>query len=506
MIDLQSISTKDIILYLRKSRTDDPALSVSETVAKHEQMLDDYCMRVFGEIVPEENRYREIVSGETIASRPEIQKVLRLIEQPRYKAVLIVEPQRLSRGDLEDIGRLSKILRYTSTIVITLQYAYDLSDDRDREFFERELKRGNEYLEYYKRIMQNGRRYSIEAGHYIGSVTPYGYKKTYVRIGKKNVPTLEIVPEQAEAVKLIFQMYADGAGAWSIVKRLNDAGFKPMFTEDWKEGVIFRILDNPHYIGKVRSNYRCTKTTVIDGEIVKTRKCNRSEIVFDGLHPAIIDLELWQRVRALRAYRHVPATKSTAELVNPLAGLVSCECGAAMIKSCARNNRRKSRLYCSKQKVCGNASAILDDIVDAVRESLEQEFQNEDIEVISTDAKPHIDTKVLSARLAALEKKQDALWEQLAEGMPREVFDRLIVSVTSDIERTKTELSDAEAAENSGAIVRSFRTTIQDAIAALDNPCVSVIEKNRFLKACIQRITYSRQAGKPFHLSIQYKI
>ena len=165
MFVLPDLKPDEIIIYLRKSRTDDPALSVSETVAKHEQMLDDLSMQLWGAMIPEQNRFREIVSGETIAARPEIQKVLRLIEQPKYKAVLIVEPQRLSRGDLEDIGYLTKIFRYSNTLIITKQGNFDLSDERDRDYFERELMRGNDYLEYSKRIMMNGRALSAERGH-----------------------------------------------------------------------------------------------------------------------------------------------------------------------------------------------------------------------------------------------------------------------------------------------------------------------------------------------------
>ena len=85
-----------------------------------------------------------------------MQEVLRRVESPRVKAVLLVEPQRLSRGDLEDIGRLVKLLRYSNTIVITLQYTYDLRDERDRDMFERELKRGNEFLEYQKQSWETG--------------------------------------------------------------------------------------------------------------------------------------------------------------------------------------------------------------------------------------------------------------------------------------------------------------------------------------------------------------
>ena len=153
------MSVDDIIMYLRKSRTDDPALTVQEVLSKHEQMLDDWVVRNIpddGRKIPEANRYREVVSGETIESRPCMQEVLRRVESPRVKAVLLVEPQRLSRGDLEDIGRLVKLLRYSNTIVITLQYTYDLRDERDRDMFERELKRGNEFLEYQKQSWETG--------------------------------------------------------------------------------------------------------------------------------------------------------------------------------------------------------------------------------------------------------------------------------------------------------------------------------------------------------------
>ena len=96
MFTLPDLKPEEILIYLRKSRTDDPALTVAETVAKHEQMLDDYAVRTWGDTIPEQNRFREVVSGETIEARPEIKKVLRLIEQDRFKAILIVEPQRLS--------------------------------------------------------------------------------------------------------------------------------------------------------------------------------------------------------------------------------------------------------------------------------------------------------------------------------------------------------------------------------------------------------------------------
>ena len=199
MFQLPDLRPSEVLIYLRKSRTDDPALSVEEVLARHEQMLDDFCRDRWGELVPEVNRFREVVSGETIAARPEVQKVLRLIEQPCFRAVLVVEPQRLSRGDLEDIGKLSKTFRFTHTLVVTLQGSFDLTDARDRDFFQRELERGNDYLEYTRRIMQNGLRLCVQDGWYVGSQPPFGYRKVSVKEGRRTVHTLEPVPAEADA-------------------------------------------------------------------------------------------------------------------------------------------------------------------------------------------------------------------------------------------------------------------------------------------------------------------
>lgn len=148
---IEKFQPEEILEYLRKSRSDDPTLSVDEVLSRHREILKNWEERNLDGFVPEENIYREVVSGETLDGRPEILRILKRIEDPRIKAILVVDVQRLSRGDLEDCGRLIKLLRYTKTHVITPQKTYDLDDEYDRDAFERELKRGNEYLEYFKK-------------------------------------------------------------------------------------------------------------------------------------------------------------------------------------------------------------------------------------------------------------------------------------------------------------------------------------------------------------------
>ncbi len=141
MYENYTFRPNEVLEYLRKSRSDDPSLSVEEVLSRHEAILSEWSIRNMDSNVPEEHILREVVSGETIDDRPEMIKLLKLIENPRIRGVLVVEVQRLSRGDLEDAGRIIKIFRYTNTMIITPMKIYNLQDEYDRDMFERELKR-----------------------------------------------------------------------------------------------------------------------------------------------------------------------------------------------------------------------------------------------------------------------------------------------------------------------------------------------------------------------------
>ena len=484
-----------MLIYLRKSRTDDPLLSVSETLEKHERMLDDYAMNAWGALVPETNRYREIGSGETIAARPEFQKVLRLIEQPRFRAVLVVEPQRLSRGDLEDIGYLVKIFRYTGTLILTRQGSFDLDDARDRDFFEHELMRGNDYLEYSKRIMQNGLRLCVESGHYMGSVPPYGYRLLSFKENKRTVHTLEPVPAEADAVRLMFQMYAAGDGAAAICKALNDAGIRPRQAAIWRPPVIYRILDNPHYLGLVRYDFRKQQRVVVEGKVRKQRASRKDAQLFPGRHPALISQELWDAVRAAREARHLPPVRSHLDIQNPLAGLVYCECGHVMVKA-AQVKGRGIRIHCKEQARCGNAGCTIDVLLREIAAVLRSELEDMAVSVVPSGEDAAAATgrvRLLQDRLESLRAKQDRLWEMLAEGMPRETFDRLLAKSEQDLATCAETLAQARSAASRATTAEAVEASLYAALDALESKDSPVKEVNALLRAAISRITYRRE-------------
>lgn len=496
--------TKDEIkAYLRKSRSDDALLTVEEVLAKHETILDEWAEKNIGEKIAEENKYREVVSGETIDDRPEMLRLLKDIESPRVKAILVVEVQRLSRGDLEDAGRLIKLLRYTNTLVITPQKTYDLRDDYDRDFFERELKRGNEFLEYQKKIMNRGRLLSVQQGNFIGSIAPYGYDKDTVMDGKRKCPTLKINEAEANVVRMIFDMYVnENLGRTTIATRLDNLGIKPPKGEFWSAAGLKDLLTNIHYIGKVKWNFRKTVTIVEDGEIKHTRpKASIDEyMVFDGKHPAIVSEEIYYA--SIEKHGRNPKLRKSKELRNPLAGLLFCRCGRAMslrtYKDKDGNEKSAPRLLCDGQTKCNVGSCLFSEMIDRVKEVLKECINDFEIRINgdNQDArKLHANLiKDLEKKLEALETKEINTWDKYTEeGMPEHIFKKINTKILQDKEEINSALCKAKESMPDPVDYEERLHRFQDALDALNDEDASANKKNKLLKACIERIEYHRE-------------
>ena len=495
----KDLSPEEILLYLRKSRTDDPTLDVAEILARHETILDEYAERTWGKKIPETQKMREIVSGETIDSRPELLKILKMIESPKIKGVLLVEVQRLGRPDLEDIGRLSKLFRYTNTLVITPQKTFDLRNEYDREAFERELMRGNEYLEYTKKIMSRGRLLSVQQGNFIGTKPPYGYDKDIIMEGKKKCHTLKIKESEADVVRMVFDMYVNqDMGRVNIAHRLNELGVPTRTGALWSQDTIKTMLENDHYIGKVRWNWRKTITIVEDGEIKKVRpKTEVGEyLVYDGKHQAIISDELFQAARAKQGKNH--RAKPTTKVRNPLAGLLFCQCGRAMSLRTYTAHKSAPRLLCDNQVYCKTTSCLYEEIIDRVRETLEQCIKDFEVRIKSDDKNSkqlHENLiKRLKLKMEELNKKEINQWEKYSEEeMPKEVFQKLNEKVLKEKDEVQQALCKAYESMPEPIDYEERLLRFKDALEALNNPEVSADKKNKLLKICIERIDYKRE-------------
>lgn len=495
--------------YGRKSRMDDPLLSVEETLQRHSEIIDEYARKYLGGSIPEENRYMEVGSGESLKDRPEITRLLKAIENPAIKAIIVVDVQRLSRGDLEDAGKLIRLLRYTNTCVITPHKIYDLRDEYDRDAFERELKRGNEYLEYFKKIQARGRLASVKAGNYVGSVAPYGYDRVerYDEVLKKNYFTLVERKDQADVVRMIFNWYCnDDIGVTTICRRLEELGVKTKTgCSTWKPSIIFGILENVHYIGCVRWNWRKTIKIIENQEIKKLRpKAKVDEyLIFEGKHDGIISEEVFNKARIVKGTRH--RTKRNLSLKNPFSGIMFCtKCGSKIGYNTYNRNGVEfapPKLVCNNQVHCKTGSVDYNEVLDYMCKVLRDCIEDFKVRIENDQddsLKLHKDLiERLTKQLKDAEQKEQDQWEAQYDPdpnkrLPQHIFEKLNKKVLAEKEEINKALDKAKGSAPKHIDYKDELIKTTEALKALEDADLDAKITNQYLKSIIDRIEYDR--------------
>lgn len=335
------------LMYLRKSR-EDKEVGLEETLDRHNKILSELADKMNIEI-PKENIFKEVVSGETIEARPEMQKMLAIVESGDVDGVLVVEVERLSRGDMSDQGRILQTFYYSNTKIITPGKIYDPANDADRMFFEFGLFMSRREYEIINKRLMRGREEAAKEGKFGGSRPPYGYDKIKSPVGKGY--TLK-PNENAKYVQKIYDMACDGIGAVRISNYLDSIGVKSPTGGSWLSGGILRILENKTYCGYVSWQKHHTVKKLMNGSIVRTRKYNfESCDYYKGIHEAIITEEQWNKAQEMRKNHGKPRNNTVYDLKNPLAGLMFCgTCGYSMKRKTGGSNH--SQIYVCSNKNC----------------------------------------------------------------------------------------------------------------------------------------------------------
>lgn len=340
-----------IIIYLRKSREDmidGRYASDEETLSRHEEQLQQWAKTNLGYEIPSENIYKEVGSGEKIKTRPVFQEVLKQIESEDVDGVLVVNCSRLSRGDLVDCGTIIKTFEVTNTLVLTPPKIYNLNDRYDKRFFKDELLRGNDYLEQAKELLANGRHWSTSQGKFVGSTAPFGYDKvTCKEMNVADGKGFTLRPnENAEYVKLIFDMFCDGAGFHKIASHLKQINAPLLKNKEWDHCKVRNVLSSITYCGYLTWGQRTTHEKMIGGEIIEYRAKNENCPIYKGLHTAIISESQYKQAQERAKIYGENPTRKDFDTKNPLASILKCGiCGKAMLRNPHSNQSTKKRKY-----------------------------------------------------------------------------------------------------------------------------------------------------------------
>ena len=368
-------------LYVRKSRADAEAEArgEGETLSRHINTLLDLAKRRHLDIT---QIYREIVSGETIAARPVMQQLLSEVEQGLWDGVLVMEVERLARGDTVDQGIVAQTFKFSDTLIITPIKDYNPNNEFDEEYFEFGLFMSRREYKTINRRLQRGRLASVKEGKYVGSQSPYGYERVKIK-GDKGY-TLEPFPPEADVVRMIFDWYTRGEelpdgsfrrlGVSLIVRRLNSLKIPPRKSDHWATATVRDILINPVYVGKVRWNWRSDVKKMVDGRVVIERPRNSLDkcTVAEGLHPPLVSVEVFAIAQELMSSNPPRPVGERGTVKNPLAGIIVCaKCGHRMTRRPYTGRDYPDTLMCA-DTACDNISCALHYVERRVLEALQE--------------------------------------------------------------------------------------------------------------------------------------
>lgn len=484
------------VIYLRKSRKDSDLESLGiDVLERHEKTLLELAKArnlLIGGI------YREVVSGDSIDGRPEMKRLLTEVESGIWDGVLVMEVERLARGDTIDQGRVQRAFFYSNTLIITPAKTYDPTNEFDSEYFEFNLFMSRREYATIKRRMQTGRVRSVKDGYYVGNIPPYGWKRIKAKDGKH----FSLAPNEQEApiLKLMYDMMGNKQyGFQKTCSELRKMGITSRSGKPFNPATLKGIISNPVNIGMVRWNYRKVQKSVINGIVQKSRPKSDEYVLVKAEHEGYIDPDLFKRANEPHGVMSAPIRKDRP-IQNPFAGILYCsECGRIMVRKKAHCSSPHDYLICNYAG-CPTVGIRMDEFENAFIEWLRNYVEGYDFTAAYNDDSYKIDAQVntvhnLEETLSTLMNQRSSLFDLLEQGIyTKEIFiersdmlEKRINDCQNEIHTAKEELDRMRAIQANKADFIPQCNNLLDSWDKLDSA-----GKNNALKSIIDKIVYTK--------------
>lgn len=262
-------------------------------------------------------------------NRPNFQRMIQDIENGTVNCIITKDLSRLSRNSFEanyyiELYFLERNIRYISV----LDNVDTGTKNANNDMIQFKTLINDWYSKDISRKVKSSVWARKEKGLYMGSIAPYGYKKS-----KEDKHKLVISKQEARVVKRIYEQYSKGKSIAEIIKGLqednipspNNNSNNGEIRYKWREETIRRMLSNKVYLGhteygkKINLSYKSKKRKYIPPEEWK---------IAYNTHEPIITEELFDKVQNKRKTNKTIKRKKHEWTLN---GLVKCkECGAKM--------------------------------------------------------------------------------------------------------------------------------------------------------------------------------
>lgn len=288
---------KNVIIYTRVSTDEQKEKGFS--LRHQKEQLENYCRQNGYNIM---FHFQEDYSAKNFSSRPEFQKLLRYAKtnQKKIDALLFLKWDRFSRN-IEAAYRMIREFKEMCIEVNSVEQPLDLTQPDSKVLLAVYLVIPE--IENDKNSLRtiDGLRRAMKEGCFTG-VAPKGYLHTRTTQGKS---TLLPDPQVAPLIESAFAMYGQGIYSAEEVRHKHI----PLGLKISRNGFL-SLLKNPTYMGKI---------------YIKPYK-KEEEVLVEGLHPALVDTETYEKVQLILKGKYKPPTKTLTEIDAelPLRGFLIC--------------------------------------------------------------------------------------------------------------------------------------------------------------------------------------
>lgn len=457
-------------------------------------------------IIPKEYIFMESEgrSGKKAENRPQFQRMIATAKtKPRpFDCILVWKFSRFARNQDESTFYKGMLRKKLSIDVISI--SEPVLDGMYGRLIEMIIEWQDEFYSYnLAQDVTRGMKTKAENGGY-QCRPPLGYRIPYHKA------TPEIVPEEAEIVRLIFDKYVnEKMSVYALARYLNSLGLKTSRGKPFEKRSLEYILQNPSYAGRIRWNRTRNETNEIK---------DKSEWIFSqGHHPAIISEELFDA--AVRRYESEYKRKNAkpSEVTKHwLSGLLKCSCCGRTLSSCVRHRKTGGDSYSFqcygylKGKCAANHYVPEKDIVPAVLGALKEVLKCGTVRyevknAVKAEDSHELDTlNGLLQKLALKERRaRDAYMDGIDTKEEYRQNKLLLQKERESLEASIAQLSQSrgESSHQEADQTKRILDNIRSVVDILESDSFTMVQKNIALKSIVDKIIFNRDN---MHIDIYY--
>lgn len=278
-------------------------------------------------------KYIDMAKSAKNDDRPEFQNMILDSRSNNFDVIIVHKLDRFARNRYDSVRYRHELKRKNVKLLSVLEN-YD-SETPEGVLMESLYEGMNEYyIKNLSREIMKGLTENAYKAKFNGGIPPLGFdvdsESNYI-----------INEDEADTVKLIFDMAAEGIGYGEIIEELKAQSRTTKHGSSFGKNSLYSILSNEKYIGVYEFN-AAPKRDVNGSRNFHGRKPESEIIRVENAIPAIVSIDQFEKVRKIKEARRRRAGAYSAKEVYLLSGKIFCgNCGSAFVGNRKFNNNKK---------------------------------------------------------------------------------------------------------------------------------------------------------------------